>query len=69
MASTFKCLEKTVFPIVILDECSQLTEPTSLIPISRFGCQQLVALIFFFLSLLVFLFLKQLDHCHIIHAG
>jgi len=42
MASTFKSLERATFPIIILDECSQLMEPTSLIPISRFGCQQLM---------------------------
>ena len=34
-ASTFPLLEGMVFPILLLDECSQMTEPASLIPIAR----------------------------------
>ncbi|XP_075926861.1 5'-3' DNA helicase ZGRF1 isoform X2 [Petromyzon marinus] len=30
------------FPFVILDECSQITEPMSLLPIARFGCERLL---------------------------
>lgn len=28
------------FPITILDECSQMTETTSLLPLASFGCQK-----------------------------
>jgi len=56
MSSVFKVLEGMAFPIVILDECSQLTEPISLLPISRFSCQQLVSFLFFsFFFILQFL--------------
>ena len=28
--------------VVLLDECSQMTEPASLLPMARFGCEKLV---------------------------
>ena len=31
------------FPIVILDECSQMVEPLSLLPIGQFSCENLLA--------------------------
>jgi superfamily I DNA and/or RNA helicase len=30
------------FPLVILDECSQMTEPLSLLPLASFGCRRAV---------------------------
>ena len=30
------------FPLVILDECSQITEPLSLLPLGMFGCKRAV---------------------------
>ncbi|XP_064620241.1 uncharacterized protein LOC135483350 [Lineus longissimus] len=41
-ACPFPCMEKMVFPVVFLDECSQITEPSSLLPIARFKCEKLV---------------------------
>ncbi|KAL3877346.1 hypothetical protein ACJMK2_035069, partial [Sinanodonta woodiana] len=38
----FSCLDKMKFPFVLLDECSQMTEPTSLLPIARFECEKLI---------------------------
>ena len=32
----FKCLAGSTFSVVILDECSQITEPASLLPIARY---------------------------------
>lgn len=40
-ACSFSVMAGRIFPIVLLDECSQQTEPTSLIPMS-FGCHFLV---------------------------
>ncbi|KAH3744299.1 protein ZGRF1 [Pelomyxa schiedti] len=42
-ACPFKVLDNMQFEIVILDESSQLVEPLSLLPMSRFGCQKLIA--------------------------
>ena len=42
-ASAFDILNDSEFPIVLLDECSQMIEPASLLPMQRFGCQRLVA--------------------------
>ena len=28
--------------VVLLDECSQMTEPSSLLPVARFGCEKLL---------------------------
>uniref|UniRef100_A0A8B9CMA1 5'-3' DNA helicase ZGRF1 n=1 Tax=Anser brachyrhynchus TaxID=132585 RepID=A0A8B9CMA1_9AVES len=41
-ACPFPCLNNLKFPVVMLDECSQMTEPTSLLPIARFQCEKLV---------------------------
>nr|XP_020657797.1 protein ZGRF1 isoform X4 [Pogona vitticeps] len=41
-ACPFPCMKNLKFPIVILDECSQMTEPASLLPIARFGCEKLI---------------------------
>ncbi|KAK3610741.1 hypothetical protein CHS0354_028138 [Potamilus streckersoni] len=38
----FSCLDKMKFPFVLLDECSQMTEPASLLPIARFNCEKLI---------------------------
>ncbi|XP_041364413.1 uncharacterized protein LOC121379827 [Gigantopelta aegis] len=41
-AACFRCLANMTFPFVVLDESSQMTEPSSLLPIARFGCEKLV---------------------------
>uniref|UniRef100_A0A4W3HK53 5'-3' DNA helicase ZGRF1 n=1 Tax=Callorhinchus milii TaxID=7868 RepID=A0A4W3HK53_CALMI len=41
-ACPFQCLNNLSFPMVVLDECSQMTEPSSLLPIARFGCEKLI---------------------------
>ncbi|RLV96717.1 hypothetical protein DV515_00012520 [Chloebia gouldiae] len=41
-ACPFPCLNALRFPVVMLDECSQMTEPASLLPIARFHCEKLV---------------------------
>ncbi|XP_077332873.1 5'-3' DNA helicase ZGRF1 isoform X1 [Lithobates pipiens] len=41
-ACPFACLSNLKFPIVVLDECSQMTEPASLLPIARFQCEKLI---------------------------
>ncbi|XP_072112071.1 5'-3' DNA helicase ZGRF1-like [Mobula birostris] len=41
-ACPFQCMNNLSFPLVLLDECSQITEPTSLLPIARFGCAKLI---------------------------
>ncbi|XP_061848194.1 protein ZGRF1 isoform X1 [Colius striatus] len=41
-ACPFPCLNTLKFPVVLLDECSQMTEPASLLPIARFQCEKLV---------------------------
>ncbi|XP_021250393.1 protein ZGRF1 isoform X3 [Numida meleagris] len=41
-ACPFPCLNTLKFPVVVLDECSQMTEPASLLPIARFQCEKLV---------------------------
>ncbi|XP_051823101.1 protein ZGRF1 [Antechinus flavipes] len=41
-ACPFPCMNNLKFPIVVLDECSQMTEPASLLPIARFNCEKLV---------------------------
>ncbi|XP_053832147.1 protein ZGRF1 isoform X2 [Vidua macroura] len=41
-ACPFPCLNALRFPVVVLDECSQMTEPASLLPIARFQCEKLV---------------------------
>uniref|UniRef100_UPI00398E7E4D 5'-3' DNA helicase ZGRF1-like isoform X2 n=1 Tax=Pristiophorus japonicus TaxID=55135 RepID=UPI00398E7E4D len=41
-ACPFQCMNNLSFPLVLLDECSQITEPASLLPIARFGCEKLI---------------------------
>ncbi|KAM3831467.1 5'-3' DNA helicase ZGRF1 [Vipera latastei] len=41
-ACSFPCMKSLKFPIVILDECSQMTEPSSLFPIASFECEKLI---------------------------
>ncbi|XP_060684099.1 protein ZGRF1-like [Hemiscyllium ocellatum] len=41
-ACPFQCMHNLSFPLVLLDECSQITEPVSLLPIARFGCEKLI---------------------------
>ncbi|NXA61551.1 ZGRF1 protein, partial [Mohoua ochrocephala] len=41
-ACPFPCLNALRFPVVMLDECSQMTEPASLLPVARFQCEKLV---------------------------
>ncbi|XP_078262526.1 5'-3' DNA helicase ZGRF1-like isoform X2 [Rhinoraja longicauda] len=41
-ACPFHCMNNLSFPLVLLDECSQITEPTSLLPIARFACEKLI---------------------------
>ncbi|KAJ1343009.1 hypothetical protein BSLG_002434 [Batrachochytrium salamandrivorans] len=40
LATNFEILDNFVCPIVILDECSQMTEPMSLLPLCRFSCER-----------------------------
>ncbi|XP_052214984.1 protein ZGRF1-like isoform X3 [Dreissena polymorpha] len=35
-------LQNMQFPLVLLDECSQMTEPASLLPVARYQCQKLI---------------------------
>eukprot|EP00731_Ephydatia_muelleri_P005685 Em0002g1861a len=41
-ACSFSLLEGMRFPVLLLDECSQMTEVASLIPMARFRCQKAV---------------------------
>ncbi|KAL4240490.1 Protein zgrf1 [Mactra antiquata] len=41
-ACSLNCLNQMEFPLVLLDECSQMTEPASLLPVAKFGCQKLL---------------------------
>ncbi|XP_059551406.1 protein ZGRF1 [Myotis daubentonii] len=41
-ACPFPCMAGLRFPVVVLDESSQMTEPASLLPIARFECEKLV---------------------------
>ncbi|XP_042553535.1 protein ZGRF1 isoform X2 [Dipodomys spectabilis] len=41
-ACPFPCMNDLKFPVVVLDECSQMTEPSSLLPIARFECEKLI---------------------------
>ncbi|ORX93560.1 P-loop containing nucleoside triphosphate hydrolase protein, partial [Basidiobolus meristosporus CBS 931.73] len=42
LASTFDIFENIPFPIIILDESSQVTEPMALVPVCRFACEKLI---------------------------
>ncbi|KAH1170042.1 hypothetical protein KIL84_001027 [Mauremys mutica] len=41
-ACPFPSMNNLKFPVVVLDECSQMTEPVSLLPIARFECEKLI---------------------------
>ncbi|XP_054418141.1 5'-3' DNA helicase ZGRF1 [Pteronotus mesoamericanus] len=41
-ACPFPCMDGLRFPVVVLDECSQMTEPASLLPVARFECEKLI---------------------------
>ncbi|XP_018425290.1 PREDICTED: protein ZGRF1 [Nanorana parkeri] len=41
-ACPFACMSNLKFPVVVLDECSQMMEPASLLPIARFQCGKLI---------------------------
>nr|XP_048312732.1 protein ZGRF1 isoform X6 [Myodes glareolus] len=41
-ACPFPSMNDLKFPVVVLDECSQMTEPASLLPIARFECEKLI---------------------------
>ena len=41
-ACTFPVLNEYTFPIIFLDEASQMLEPMSVIPLSRFSASRLV---------------------------
>ena len=42
-ATGLPCLAGMRFDLVLLDECSQLTEPASMLPLARVGCERLLA--------------------------
>jgi superfamily I DNA and/or RNA helicase len=42
-STSFDVMKNMQFKIVILDECSQMLEPQSLLPISKFNCRKLIA--------------------------
>jgi hypothetical protein len=42
-ATAYGALDDSKFSIVLLDEASQMLEPLSLLPISKFGCERLLA--------------------------
>jgi hypothetical protein len=41
-ACLFSTMDNMLFPILLLDECSQMLEPGSLLPMTRFACEKLV---------------------------
>jgi len=41
-ASVFPCLDNLAFKVHLLDECCQMTEPLSMLPIARFSCEKLI---------------------------
>jgi hypothetical protein len=41
-ATEFACLDGFSFPFIVLDEACQMTEPSAVLPIARFGCRSLV---------------------------
>ncbi|KAJ6668811.1 hypothetical protein lerEdw1_012295 [Lerista edwardsae] len=41
-ACPFPCMKNLKFHIVVLDECSQMAEPSSFLPIARFDCEKLI---------------------------
>lgn len=42
MASVFDVFNDMRFPLVILDESSQITEPMAMVPVSRLGAERLL---------------------------
>ncbi|KAI7870679.1 AAA domain-containing protein, partial [Spinellus fusiger] len=42
MASVFEVFNGIRFPLVLMDECSQLMEPLNMVPLSRFSCNRLI---------------------------
>ncbi|KAI9275618.1 AAA domain-containing protein, partial [Phascolomyces articulosus] len=42
MASTFDIFGNTSFSLALVDEASQLTEPISMVPLTRFSCSRLI---------------------------
>lgn len=42
-STVFSILESSAFPVVILDECSQMIEPLSLLPIGKFQTEYMIA--------------------------
>ncbi|KAI9306942.1 AAA domain-containing protein [Cunninghamella echinulata] len=41
-ASSFDIFNDTVFPFILMDECSQLMEPMTIVPLARFKCSRIV---------------------------
>ncbi|CAO3617623.1 unnamed protein product [Cunninghamella echinulata] len=41
-ASSFDIFNDTVFPFVLMDECSQIMEPMTIVPLARFKCSRMV---------------------------
>ncbi|XP_069124760.1 uncharacterized protein [Argopecten irradians] len=39
---TASSLDRMSFPVVLLDESSQMTEPSSMLPVAKFGCEKLL---------------------------
>jgi len=42
-STNFQIMKQMQFKIIVLDECSQMLEPQSLLPISKFNCRKLLA--------------------------
>jgi hypothetical protein len=41
-ASSFEIFSESQFPFILMDECSQVMEPLSLVPLLRFKCSKMV---------------------------
>lgn len=42
MSSTFEVFNQVKFPLVLVDESSQLMEPLTMVPLARFSCNRLI---------------------------
>lgn len=42
MSSTFEVFNNVKFPLVLVDESSQLMEPLTMVPLARFSCNRLI---------------------------